>query len=64
MDFPEVFAARARMERDIGNTILHDKDGPTYLDELPPDKGKMANEIMDECDIFCMMQIYDNRTGG
>ena len=57
MDFPEVFAQRARMERDIGNTMLHDAKGPIWLDELDPNRGKMADEIMDECDIFCMMHI-------
>ena len=45
------------MERDIGNTILKDTKGPIWLDELSPDRGKMKDEIMDECDIFCMMQI-------
>ena len=57
VDFPEVFVQRAQMERDIGNTILKDAKGPIWLDELAPNRGKMANEIMDECDIFCMMQI-------
>lgn len=57
VDFPEVFAQRARMERDIGNTMLHDAKGPIWLDELDPNRGKMADEIMDECDIFCMMHI-------
>lgn len=57
VDFPDVFASRARMERDIGNTILHDKNGQIWLDELDPARGKMADEIMGECDIFCMMQL-------
>lgn len=57
MDFPDVFAERAKMERDIGNTILHDKNGPIYLDKLNPERGKMSNEIMEECDIFCMLQL-------
>ena len=57
VDFPEVFAQRARMERDIGATMLHDTKGPIWLDELDPNRGKMADEIMDECDIFCMMHI-------
>lgn len=52
-----MFAQRARMERDIGNTMLHDAKGPIWLDELDPNRGKMADEIMDECDIFCMMHI-------
>lgn len=57
IDFPDVFIARAKMERDIGNTILHDANGPIFLDELDPERGKMAKEIMDECDIFCMMHL-------
>lgn len=56
MDFPEVFAQRAKMERDIGNTILRDAKGQIWLDELDQSRGKMASEIMDECDIFCMIQ--------
>lgn len=57
VDFPDVFAQRAKMERDIGNTILHDATTNIYLDELDPNRGKMVNEIMEECDIFCMMHI-------
>lgn len=57
VDFPDVFYARAKMEREIGNTILKDSKGPIWLDELEPDRGRMADEIMDECDIFCMMHI-------
>ena len=56
VDFPDVFAQRAKMERDIGHTILRDAKGPLWLDELDPSRGKMAGEIMDECDIFCMIQ--------
>lgn len=57
IDFPDVFIARAKMERDIGHTILHDANGPIFLDELDPERGKMAEEIMNECDIFCMMHL-------
>ena len=59
VDFPEVFASRARLERDIGSTILHDNQGQIWLDELNPHRGRMAEEIMEECDIFCMMQFYE-----
>jgi hypothetical protein len=52
-----VFAQRAQMERDIGNTILHDAKGPIYLDELDPDAGRMSEEIMEDCSIFCQMAI-------
>lgn len=57
VDFPAVFEARAKMERDIGNTILKDDKGPVWLDELDPNRGRMTDEIMNECDIFCMMHI-------
>lgn len=53
VDFPEVFDRRAKMERRIGNTILKD----CYLDELSPTAGKMSEEIMDDCSIFCQLAI-------
>ena len=59
-DFPAVFEARAKMEREIGNTILKDNSGPIWLDELQPERGRMADEVMEECDIFCMISIYAN----
>ena len=52
-DFPKVFEARAKMEREIGHSILKD----CFLDELPLDKGKMSEEIMDECSILCQLAI-------
>lgn len=52
-DFPEVFKARAEMERDIGHSILKD----CFLDELPEDKGKMSEEVMEECSILCQLAI-------
>lgn len=52
-DFPKVFKSRAQLERKIGHSILKEY----YLDELPPDKGKMSDEIMQECSIFCMIAI-------
>lgn len=51
IDFPDVFADRAKMEREIGHSILKD----CYLDELPPTAGNMTDEILEECSIFCMM---------
>jgi hypothetical protein len=56
-DFPEVFADRARMEREIGHSILHDANGPIFLDELDPEAGSMSDEIMEDCSIFCQMAI-------
>jgi len=54
VDFPEVFSARAVLEREIGASCIHTKkDGRIYLDELSPDRGRMDEEIMDECGMFC-----------
>lgn len=58
IDFPEVFESRAKLERDIGNTILKEKDGtPIYLDELDPSRGRMTDEIEQDCNIFCMLNL-------
>ena len=57
VDFPEVFERRAKMEREIGNSILHDKNGMVFLDELDPYAGKMNDEIMDDCSLFCLRAI-------
>lgn len=56
-DFPEVFADRAKMEREIGHSILHDENGPIFLDELDPDAGRMSEEIMEDCSIFCQLAL-------
>lgn len=56
-DFPKVFEDRARMERRIGNTILHNADGPIWLDELDENAGRMTDEIMDDCSIFCQLVL-------
>ena len=55
VDFPEVFADRAKMEREIGHSIIRD----CFLDELPPDSGRMQSEIMEECGIYCSMAYQD-----
>ena len=49
VDFPEVFSARAKMERDINRSCIKG----TFLDELPPEAGRMTEEVMDECGIYC-----------
>ena len=58
VDFPEVFESRAKLEREVGNTILKEADGtPIYLDELDPNRGRMSEEIMEECGIFCYLNL-------
>jgi hypothetical protein len=49
VDFPEVFASRAKMERDIGFSIL----GRAWLDELDPERGRHEGPICEDCGIMC-----------
>lgn len=48
-DFPAVFAARAKMERDIGGTCIKG----IYLDELEEERGREEDEVMPECGAAC-----------
>lgn len=55
-DFPEVFNARAKLEREIGYSILKDSNGkPIYLDELDESRGNMNTEIFPDCSIMCYL---------
>lgn len=47
------FEKRAKMERDIGASCIKG----IYLDELEPDRGRMSDEIMQECSIFCQLAL-------
>jgi hypothetical protein len=59
IDFPKVFAERARQEREIGHSCLKEQiDGktvPLYLDELDPCRGNIESEIMEDCGIYCQL---------
>lgn len=59
VDFPEVFAERARQEREIGHYCLKETVNgitvPLYLDELEPGRGKIDDEVMEDCSIFCQL---------
>lgn len=48
-DFPEVFAARAALERQVGASCIKG----VYLDELDPESGRHDGPICDDCGIFC-----------
>ena len=48
-DFPDVFKARAELERKLNSSCLKE----CFLDELAPDRGKADNEILEDCGIFC-----------
>ena len=44
---------RSKLEREIGAGILKE----CYLDELDPNRGRMSDEILIECNIFCMLNV-------
>jgi len=50
-DFPDIFAIRARQEREIGHSCI----SGVYLDELKPGTGKPQDEISQDCGIACLM---------
>lgn len=52
-DFPEVFERMSKMERHLGHTVIRDKNGAVYLDELDPERGKHADEPSFECGVSC-----------
>lgn len=49
VDFPEVFAARAAMERQAKHTCIKG----VYLDELDPERGRHKPPIVGDCGILC-----------
>ena len=49
VDFPEVFAARSKLEREVGHTCLKG----VYLDELDPNSGRLDPPIAGDCGILC-----------
>lgn len=49
VDFPEVFASRSKLERDIGHSIVKG----SYLDELDPKAGRHGPPIVGDCGLFC-----------
>jgi len=51
VDFPEVFNERAKQERAIGHTCIKG----VYLDELSPLRGRLSDEIMEDCSIICQL---------
>lgn len=62
VDFPEVFAAMAKLEREIGATILRTSSGDRlYLDALPPDAGRNDPQPDIECGIFCKLAVSEIR---
>lgn len=57
VDFPDVFEERAKLERLLNSRCLKE----CFLDELEPGRGRMSDEIMEDCGIFCEMMIFCKR---
>ncbi|MCM1245773.1 MAG: phosphoadenosine phosphosulfate reductase [Roseburia sp.] len=53
IDFPEVFQRMSVLEREIGHSCING----VFLDELDPNRGRMENEIMQECSTMCYLNL-------
>lgn len=56
-DFPEHFARMANLEREIGHAINKDKNGPVYLDELDPNRGRLLEDAPGDCGFTCEARV-------
>lgn len=56
-DFPEVFNSRAKLEREVGYSIIMDRGNPVFLDELNPDAGWKVREVLEDCGIACEIAL-------
>lgn len=55
-DFSEVFQRMATLEREVGHSCLNG----IYLDELQPDRGRIDDEVMEECSIMCHLALNND----
>jgi hypothetical protein len=62
VDFPEVFASRAKLERIIGASCLRKEKKKLFLDELDPNAGRDEGIIIPECGAYCERIIDDEET--
>jgi hypothetical protein len=60
VDFPGVFAARARLERTVGFAILGQD---IWLDELDPERGRHDGPICESCGIMCEIAFNEDEKG-
>ena len=58
--FPDVFEARAKLERDIGHSCMNG----IFLDELQPDAGRKNDEISQDCGVMCYLALSEVDDGG
>lgn len=63
VDFPDVFKQRSELERLIGASCLGEmidgKKHKLYLDELDPHRGRMEDEIIEDCNIMCQIMSME-----
>ena len=59
VDFPDRFDQMAKTERLIGHSILKDKDGPVFLDELEPNRGRFDRDQPGDCGFTCEWKQLD-----
>lgn len=57
IDFPEVFTSRAKLEREMNHSIIKG----IFLDELEPDRGRMSEDVTEECSIYCYLAIEEEK---
>lgn len=53
--FPEVFAQRAKLEREVGHSCING----IYLDELSEGSGRKTDEISQDCGIMCYLTLEE-----
>ena len=53
VDFPDVFNRMAITEREIGRSCIKG----VFLDELEPSRGRMTEEVLEDCSIACQILI-------
>lgn len=53
VDFPEVFDARAKLERDLNSSCING----VFLDELDPNRGVFADDVPKDCSLLCQVTI-------
>lgn len=57
VDFPDVFARMAILEREIGATALRRKGERLYLDQLDPAAGRFADDQPADCGPLCQSAL-------
>jgi 3'-phosphoadenosine 5'-phosphosulfate sulfotransferase (PAPS reductase)/FAD synthetase len=51
--FPDVYWRMAKLEREIGHSVCHDKNGALWLDEMGPERGRHGPTDVIECSLLC-----------